>query len=155
MRLGAKTKSLSTPEYKRLRQLLTEIRKRRGLTQAQVATRLGRHQSHVAKYESGERRLDLIEISWITDILDFDIHSLIDEVFGVSQERTLREDGIEYDTAPEETDDEREKDYITAFKREAVRLLAKSGKSADQFERDLGIGPGCLSRWKQELSEGD
>jgi len=149
------TKSLTTPEYRRLCQLLTEIRRLRGLTQAQLASQLGQHQTSVSKYEKGERRLDLIEISWIADILDFDIHSLVDEVFGVSPERTLREHGIEYSAALEETDDEKGKDYIAEFKREAVRLLDESGKSATEFERDLGIGPGCLLRWKRELSEGD
>jgi transcriptional regulator with XRE-family HTH domain len=149
------TKSLSTLEYLRLRQLLTEIRERRGLTQAQVATRLEQPQSHVSKYESGERRLDLIEIWWITGILDFDIHSLVDEVFGTSPERKLGEDRIEYSTALGGADDEEEKDHVAAFKREAVRLLEKSGRSADQSERDLGIGPGCLLRWQRELSEGD
>jgi transposase len=41
--------------------------------------------------------------------------------------------------------------YTREFKLEAVRLLETSGKSAVQIERDLGIGKGCLSRWKQEL----
>jgi transposase len=39
---------------------------------------------------------------------------------------------------------------------EALQLLETSGKSAAQIERDLGIGPGCLSRWKSKFSqEGD
>jgi transcriptional regulator with XRE-family HTH domain len=33
-----------------------------GLRQAQVAKRLGKPQSFVSKYESGERRLDLLEL---------------------------------------------------------------------------------------------
>ena len=44
--------------------------------------------------------------------------------------------------------------YTAEFKREAVRLVETSGKSAAQIERDLGIGAGCLSRWKRKLSEG-
>jgi transposase len=43
--------------------------------------------------------------------------------------------------------------YTDEFKREAVRLLGSSGKSARQLERELGIGQTCLSRWKQELGE--
>ena len=48
------------------------------------------------------------------------------------------------------------KTYTSEFKREALRLLETSGKSAAQIECDLGVGPGCLSRWKHRLSqEGD
>ena len=45
------------------------------------------------------------------------------------------------------------KTYTSEFKREALRLLETSGKSAAQIERDLGVGPGCLSRWKPQLSQ--
>jgi transposase len=43
--------------------------------------------------------------------------------------------------------------YTDEFKREAIRLLESSGKSARQLERELGIGKTCLSRWKRELEE--
>lgn len=43
--------------------------------------------------------------------------------------------------------------YTSEFKLEAVRLLETSGKSGSQLERELGIGGGCLSRWKRELAE--
>ena len=43
--------------------------------------------------------------------------------------------------------------YATEFKREAVRLLETSGKGVTQIQRDLGIGAGCLSRWKRKLAE--
>jgi len=43
--------------------------------------------------------------------------------------------------------------YTSEFKREALRLLETSGKSAAQLERELGIGSGCLSRWKREQSQ--
>ena len=42
--------------------------------------------------------------------------------------------------------------YTREFKLEAVRLLETSGKSAAQLERELGIGTGCLSRWKREFA---
>jgi transposase len=45
------------------------------------------------------------------------------------------------------------KTYTSEFKREALRLLETSGKSAAQIERDLGVGPGCLTRWKHQLSQ--
>ena len=43
--------------------------------------------------------------------------------------------------------------YTNEFKVETVRLLETSGKSAAQIERELGIGSGCLSRWKRELAQ--
>jgi hypothetical protein len=42
--------------------------------------------------------------------------------------------------------------YTREFKLEALRLLETSGKGAAQIERDLGIGAGCLSRWKREFA---
>jgi transposase len=43
--------------------------------------------------------------------------------------------------------------YTREFKREAVRLLDSSGKPAARIEEDLGIGDGCLLRWKKQLVE--
>lgn len=45
-----------------LRRLLKESRLIAGLRQQDVAQRLGKPQSFVAKIESGERKVDLIEI---------------------------------------------------------------------------------------------
>jgi transposase len=44
-----------------------------------------------------------------------------------------------------------EKNYRTypdPFKREALELLKSSGKSAGQLERELGITPGMLLKWR-------
>ena len=43
--------------------------------------------------------------------------------------------------------------YTREFKLEAVHLLETSGRSAAQIERELGIGSGCLSRWRREFAE--
>ena len=45
------------------------------------------------------------------------------------------------------------RNYTRDFKLEAVRLQKTSGKSVAQVERELGIGSGCLSRWKREFAE--
>lgn len=42
---------------------LREARKEAGMTQVQVAKRLGRYRSYVSKIELGERRLDAIELA--------------------------------------------------------------------------------------------
>jgi transcriptional regulator with XRE-family HTH domain len=55
------SKSIHSPEQAKLRELLIAARKKAGLTQQEVADRLGRPQSFVAKYEGGERRLDVVE----------------------------------------------------------------------------------------------
>ena len=48
-----------------------------GLTQQQLADKLGKPQSFVAKYEGGERRLDVIELSNICDALDVKIEKIV------------------------------------------------------------------------------
>lgn len=55
------------------RLLLKEWRVAEGLTQAALADRLGRPQSYVSKYETGERRLDFAETAVICGALGRDI----------------------------------------------------------------------------------
>jgi transcriptional regulator with XRE-family HTH domain len=62
-------KSLRTPRQILLQSLLVEARKAKGLTQAELATALGKPQSFVAKYENGERRIDVVEFVDITAVL--------------------------------------------------------------------------------------
>ena len=57
------------PLYATFEQALVDARLENALTQSQVAGRLGRPQSYVSKYESGERRLDVIELIEICDHL--------------------------------------------------------------------------------------
>ena len=40
--------------------------------------------------------------------------------------------------------------YDAEFKREAVRLLLTSGKTATQLAHELGVSSWSLSRWKQD-----
>jgi transcriptional regulator with XRE-family HTH domain len=49
--------------------LLLNIREEGGLWQTEVARRLGRPQSFVSKYESDQRRLDLIELEEVCHAL--------------------------------------------------------------------------------------
>lgn len=39
--------------------------------------------------------------------------------------------------------------FSEAFKKDALDLLEHSGKTMAQIERDLGISPGLLGKWKQ------
>lgn len=56
--------------YKRLCELLAEAREKAGITQAELAKRLKKPQSYVSKLESGERRLDVIELLDVLSALD-------------------------------------------------------------------------------------
>lgn len=56
------TKTIYTEQYKKFLERLCQARKENGLTQMDVAHALGKHQSYVAKCESGERRVDIIEL---------------------------------------------------------------------------------------------
>ena len=52
-----------------LQRLLRRIRVDAGVTQAELATRLGVPQSVVSKIESGERRLDILELRQVCRVL--------------------------------------------------------------------------------------
>lgn len=65
-------KSIHSPQHQKLRELLVAARKKAGMTQAEVAEVLGRPQSFVAKYEGGERRLDVIEFILVARVLGAD-----------------------------------------------------------------------------------
>lgn len=56
---------------------LAEQRRASGLTQTQVARALGRHQPFVANIESGERRVDIIELIDLAEIVGLDVIALI------------------------------------------------------------------------------
>jgi transcriptional regulator with XRE-family HTH domain len=55
-------RSRYSARYRRFRERLKAARVKAGLTQAQAAMALRRPQSFVSKCESGERRVDLIEL---------------------------------------------------------------------------------------------
>ena len=63
--------------YARLQEVLIEARRAKNLTQVEVANRLGKPQSFVSKYESGERRLDVIEFIEVCKALSANPLSII------------------------------------------------------------------------------
>jgi transcriptional regulator with XRE-family HTH domain len=54
--------NIHTHEYQSFRRKLIAARRAAGLTQVQAAKRLGKPQSFVSKCESGERRVDLVDL---------------------------------------------------------------------------------------------
>lgn len=59
------TDSVFSPEYRLVTEKLLEMRKRAGLTQRELAAKLNRELSFVSRIEKGQRRVDLVEFSWI------------------------------------------------------------------------------------------
>jgi transcriptional regulator with XRE-family HTH domain len=70
-------KSAHTREGEHLRDLLKELREERGFTQESLARKLEAPQSLVSKYESGERRIDLIELRFVCSALDLTLTDFI------------------------------------------------------------------------------
>jgi transcriptional regulator with XRE-family HTH domain len=70
-------KTLSSPVYQQFTALLRAARLEAGLSQEEVADRLQRPQSFVSKYESGERRLDVIEYLEVCTALGASPHDII------------------------------------------------------------------------------
>jgi transcriptional regulator with XRE-family HTH domain len=50
-------------DYEQFRRRLVEAREAAGLTQRDVAAQLGRSQAYVGKSETGERRVDIVELA--------------------------------------------------------------------------------------------
>lgn len=59
-------------DYQVLVELIAGARREAGLTQRDVADKLGQLQSWYAKSESGERRMDMLEVLAILDALGVD-----------------------------------------------------------------------------------
>lgn len=74
------SKSLRTPLHQQLQDSLVKLRKSKNLTQADLALKLGRPQSFVAKYEGGERRLDVVEFVEVAYALEIDPSALLSDV---------------------------------------------------------------------------
>jgi len=60
-----------------LQALLRQIRLEANLRQVDLAKRIGQPQSYVSKYESGERRLDLPELSEICQAVGIALEELV------------------------------------------------------------------------------
>ncbi|AWG66416.1 helix-turn-helix domain-containing protein [Mycobacteroides abscessus] len=70
-------KSIVSAEYQRLCALLRQTREQAGLTQVQIAEQLGVPQSFVSKYESGERRLDVIELAHVAEAMGTTLSAVV------------------------------------------------------------------------------
>lgn len=82
------TKSLYSKRHRLLAAAIAAQRKAKGMTQAQVAQAMGntRHQPFIANIEAGERRVDVVELLKLADIIDLDVEALIRQLRNVPDE---------------------------------------------------------------------
>lgn len=70
-------KSIANAKQQIFLKLIRKFRQRAGLRQVDVAKRLDQPQSFVSKYESGERRLDLLELEQVCEACDTDLVNFV------------------------------------------------------------------------------
>lgn len=70
-------KNIRLNQQKKLLVLLRSVRVDAGLTQSELASRLGTDQTFVSKYESGERRLDILELREVCQVIGIDFVAFI------------------------------------------------------------------------------
>jgi hypothetical protein len=61
---AAMTDSVFAPAYAAITSHLVALRKRAGLTQRELARRMGRELSFISRIEKAQRRVDLLEFVW-------------------------------------------------------------------------------------------
>ena len=76
-------KNLYTQRQRILLDLLRKTREEAGLRQDDVAERLGRPQSFVSKYESGERRLDILELYDVCGALGVTLNDFVKKLLKI------------------------------------------------------------------------
>ena len=74
-----KARSRFTDEYGLLLEQLIAARKRAGVTQKQVAERLGKEQSHVSKCEHREREISIIDLWHWCEVIGIPMSEFIKE----------------------------------------------------------------------------
>jgi transcriptional regulator with XRE-family HTH domain len=65
-------KTIGSKRHKALIAMLIKERKAAGMNQTELAKALGQYQSFVARVESGERRVDVIEFLDLANAIGFD-----------------------------------------------------------------------------------
>ncbi len=71
------TKTIRSSGHEALREALIAARKAAGMTQADVAKKLKCHQSFVARIESGQRRIDVIEMIVLARAIGADVRDFL------------------------------------------------------------------------------
>jgi transcriptional regulator with XRE-family HTH domain len=66
------SRTFTSPHHQALIRFLLKKREQAGMTQRDLAKRLKRHQSFVATYELGQKRIDVVELFELGEALGFD-----------------------------------------------------------------------------------
>jgi transcriptional regulator with XRE-family HTH domain len=72
--------TLGSKRHRILLALLIERRKAAGMTQAQLADRLGKSQSFIARLESGQRRVYVVELVKLAEVLGVEAGKVVGAV---------------------------------------------------------------------------
>jgi transcriptional regulator with XRE-family HTH domain len=72
--------TITTKAHKKLIAALHDARKKSGLRQTQVAKKLGRSQTWIARVEKGKRRVDVVEFVALAKLFHVDPHKLLGRV---------------------------------------------------------------------------
>lgn len=67
-------------QRRKLQELLKRMRKEREIRQVVLAEKLGVPQSFISKYESGERKLDILELRQICLVLNISLEWFVQEL---------------------------------------------------------------------------
>jgi transcriptional regulator with XRE-family HTH domain len=70
-------KTIHSKRHKRLVELVTAERKNAGIRQVQLAKKLKKSQTWIARLEGGERRLDVIELIDLAEAIGFDAPAVV------------------------------------------------------------------------------
>jgi len=65
-------KTIHNKRHRRLVEFIIDKRKQAGIRQVQLAKKLKRSQTWIARLESGDRRIDVIELIDLADAIGFD-----------------------------------------------------------------------------------
>lgn len=75
-------KKLYIAQRDRLIGLLRDMRLEAGLTQAELAARVEKDQAYVSRYESGQRRLDVLELREICQAVGVSLEAFVKRLEG-------------------------------------------------------------------------
>lgn len=73
-------KTLRSPGHLALMENLKQARRKAELTQTELADRLERPQSFVAKYENGERKIEVVEFVHITEAIGISGSDILERI---------------------------------------------------------------------------
>jgi transcriptional regulator with XRE-family HTH domain len=76
-------RTLASPRHQALVEFIIDQRKAAHLTQTQVAKRLKRYQSYVTNIETGQRRIDVVELMALAEAIGFDPASAIKHLYKI------------------------------------------------------------------------